>query len=104
MSKIDFESEETQRASWSEVCSVMQSAIVEAFVRARAAVPTEDPREIAIRDGMILDQMHIVLCEVLGETEGRILRQTMRSDEALLEQRTARIQEGRVRGTGVSKT
>ena len=104
MSKIDFESEQVQRASWSEVRGVMLNAMVEAVARARAAVPTEDPRETATRDGMILSQMHIILCEILGETEGRILRQTMRPDEELTEQRAARIQAGRVRGTGVPKT
>lgn len=104
LSKIDFESEQVQRASWNEVRGVMLNAMVEAIARARAAVPTEDPREIAVRDGMILNQMHVILCEILGETEGRILRQTMTRDETLVEQRAARIDAGRVRGTGVPKT
>lgn len=103
MSNIDFESEQVQRASWIEVRNVMLGAMVEAVARARAAVPTDDPREALTRDGMILDQMHVILCEILGETEGRILRQTMRTDEALTEQRTARIDAGRVRGTGAAK-
>ncbi len=103
MNKIDFESEQVQRASWSEVRGVMLNALVEAIARARVAVPTEDPQEVLVRDGMILDQMHVVLCEVLGETEGRILRQTMRSDEDLTKQRTTRIDNGRIRGTGATK-
>lgn len=104
MSNIDFESEQVQRASWIEVRNVMLSAMVQAVARARAAVPTDDLREIAIRDSMILDQMHVILCEILGETEGQILRQTMRTDDTLVAQRTARIDAGRVRGTGAPKT
>ena len=104
MNNIDFESDQVQRASWSEVRSVLLSAMVEAVARARAAVPTDDSREIMVRDGMILNQMHVVLCEVLGEIEGRILRQTMVSDAAIETQRAERIDAGRVRGTGVPKT
>lgn len=103
MSKIDFESAQVQRATWTEVRSVMLNAMVEAVARARAAVPTEDPRETAVLDGMILGQMHVILCELVGQTEGRILRQTMTPDTALVAQRTARIEEGRVRGTGAAK-
>src|SRR3954470_4669287 len=69
LSKIDFVNEQVQRATWSEIRDVILNAMVEAVARARAAVPTEDPREMAVRDGMILDQMHVILCEVLGETE-----------------------------------
>lgn len=104
LSKINFDSEATQRATWNEVRGVMLNAVVEAVARARAAVPAENSREIAVRDGMILNQMHVILCEVLGETEGRILRQTMTPDEVLTQQRTARIEAGRIRGTGAPKT
>ncbi len=103
MSDIDFESEQVQRATWNEVRSVMLAAMVEAVTRARAAVPTDDLRDAMVRDGMILDQMHVILCEILGETEGRILRQTMTPDEALTRQRAARIEEGRIQGTGAAK-
>ncbi len=103
LSNIDFESEQIQRATWNEVRGVMLAAVVEAVARARAAVPTEDSHEIAVRDGMILSQMHIILCEVLGETEGRILRQTMVLDDTLVAQREARISGGRIRGTGAIK-
>ncbi len=103
LSKIDFESEQIQRASWIEIRGVMLNAMVEAVARARDAVPADDPQDTAIRDGMILGQMHVILCEILGEVEGGILRQTMQSDEALVTQRAARIDAGRVRGTGAAK-
>lgn len=104
MSKIDFESEQTQRASWNEVRGVMLNAMVEAVARARAAVPTEDPREIAVRDGMILHQLHVMLADALGEVEGKILRISMRTNEDLMATRQEHVEAGRARGTGVAKT
>ena len=104
MSKIDFESEQVQRASWVEVRGVVLNAMVEAVARARAAVPTEDPGEIAVRDGMILHQLHVMLADSLGEVEGKILRMSMRTDEDLVATRQEHIQAGRARGTGVAKT
>ncbi len=103
MSKIDFESEETQRALWSSIRNVVLNATVEAVAEARKAVPTDNPQETAVRDGMILDQLHVMLAEVLGETEGRILRHSMRTDESLVAQRQERIDTGRVRGAGATK-
>ena len=103
MSDIDFENEETQRATWTMVRGVVLNAMVEAVAVARSAVPTDDPQEIAIRDGMILDQLHVMLAEAIGETEGRILRCTMRTDESLVAQRQERIDAGRVRGGGTTK-
>lgn len=103
MSDIDFENEEVQRKSWVMVRSVMLNAMVEAVAEARKALPTDDPRETAVRDGMILDQMHIILCELVGETEGRILRATMRTLEDVTGQRDARITTGLVRGVGGAK-
>lgn len=103
MSNINFDDEKVQRASWNEIRGVMLNAMIEAIARARAVAPTNDSNEIAIRDGMVFDQMHVILCEIVGETEGRILRQTMRSDEAITEQRTIHIEAGRVRGTGAAK-
>jgi len=47
--------------------------------------------------------MHIILCELVGETEGQILRTTMRTLEGLVAQREARVQTGLVRGTGAAK-
>jgi hypothetical protein len=103
LSNIDFESEQVQRASWGEVRGVVLNAMVEAVARARAAVPTEDPREIAIRDGMILHQLHVMLADCLGEIEGKILRSSMRTDEDLTATRQEHVQAGRVRGTGAAK-
>jgi len=103
VSDIDFENEETQRATWTMVRGVVLNAMVEAVAVARSAVPTDDPQEIAIRDGMILDQLHVMLAEAIGETEGRILRCTMRTDESLVAQRQERIDAGRVRGGGTTK-
>lgn len=103
MSDIDFESEKIQRALWAKVRSVVLNAPVEAVAEARKAVPTDDPKEIAVRDGMILDLLHVMLAEVLGETEGRILRASMRTDESLVAQRLERIDAGRVRGGGATK-
>lgn len=100
---IDFESEETQHATWTQVRGVVLNALVEAVAEARKAVPTSDPKEIAIRDGMILDQLHVMLAEALGETEGRILRYTAQTDDSLVAQRQRRIDEGRVRGAGAIK-
>lgn len=103
MNKINFESEETQRATWTEVRGVMLNAVVEAIARARAAVSTEDLREIAVRDGMILHQLHAVLADTLGEVEGKILRTSMRTDEDLTATRQEHVQAGRIRGTGAVK-
>jgi hypothetical protein len=103
LSKIDFESEQVQRATWTEVRGVVLNAMVEAVARARAAVPTEDPGEIAVRDGMILHQLHVVLADSLGEIEGRILRATMRTDEDLVAGRERHVEAGRVRGAGATK-
>jgi len=103
VSDINFESEKVQRATWTELRSVLLNAMVESLARARAAVPTNNPRDALVRDGMILDQMHIILCELVGETEGQILRTTMRTLEGLVAQREARVQTGLVRGTGAAK-
>jgi hypothetical protein len=104
LSKIDFESEQVQRATWTEVRGVVLNAMVEAVARARTAVPTEDPREIAVRDGMILHQLHVVLADCLGEVEGKILRVSMRTDEDLVAMRQEHVEAGRARGTGIAKT
>lgn len=104
MSNINFESEQVQRASWIEVRNVMLSAMVEAVARARAAVPTDDPREALMRDGMILHQFHIMLADSLGDVEGKILRMSMRTDEDLIATRQRHIEAGRIRGVGVPKT
>ena len=74
MNKVDFASEKTQRATWAPIRNVMLNAMVESVALARAALPVDNPRDELIRDGMILDQMHVLLCELVGETEGRILR------------------------------
>lgn len=100
MSNVDFDNEDTQRASWAMVHSVMLNAMVEAVAEARKAVPTDNPRDALVRDGMILDQLHVVLCELVGETEGRILRMTMRTNEDVVTQREERIQTGLARGVG----
>ena len=104
MSKIDFESEQVQRVSWIEIRDVLLNAMVEAVAQARAAMPTEDPGEIAVRDGMILHQLHVMLADSLGEVEGKILRLSMRTDEDLTATRQEHIEAGRARGTGVAKT
>lgn len=104
MSKIDFESAQVQRATWDQVHGVLLNAMVEAVARARDQVPVENPRDALTRDGMILDQMHVIMCELVGEIEGRILRGTMRPNEEVIAQREARIQTGLVRGSGVAKT
>lgn len=100
---INFETEETQRSTWAPIQSVLLNAMVESVARARAAIPTDNPREVLIRDGMILDQLHILLCELVGETEGRILRATMRTAKEMTAQRKARVQTGLVRGVGGTK-
>lgn len=103
MSEVDFENEQVQRKTWNEIRYVMLNAMVEAVALARAAVPTKDPREIAVRDGMILHQLHVVLADSLGEIEGKILRTSMRTDENLAATRQEHIQAGRIRGTGAIK-
>jgi hypothetical protein len=96
LSDIDFESRDTQRRTWNEIRGVMLNAAVEAVARARAALPTEDPREIKIRDGMIMNQLHMIVASVLGETEGKILRYTMTSDEEIVGRRQEYLEAGRV--------
>lgn len=96
MSDIDFESQDTQRRTWGEIRGVMLNAAVEAVARARAALPTEDPREIKIRDGMIMSQLHMIVACILGETEGKILRYTMTTDEEITARRQEYLEAGRV--------
>lgn len=96
MSDIDFESRDTQQRTWNEIRGVMLNAADEAVARARAALPTEDPREIKIRDGMIMSQLHMIVAGILGETEGKILRYTMTTDEEISGRRQEHLEAGRV--------
>lgn len=103
MSVINFDSEEVQRKTWNAARRVILNGLVEAMYDAQKAVPTDDSNEIAIRDGLILDQIHAVLCDAIGEIEGQLLRHSMRTDESLTTQRQEQIDAGRVRGAGVTK-
>lgn len=99
MSDIDFGSEQVQQASWDMIRAVMLNAVHEAIARARALYPAHDASSIAVRDGMIINQLHMIVAELLGETEGKILRLTMITDEAVVKQRQARLETGRVGNT-----
>lgn len=96
MSNFDFERPEVQHMSWHAMRLVLLNAMVEAVERARTVLPTEDPQEIQIRDAMIMSQLHMITAEVLGETEGKILRLTMTTDEEITRRRQEHLEAGRV--------
>jgi hypothetical protein len=96
LSDIDFESKQVQQASWNAIRAVMLNAMVEAVARARDLHPVDTQQETAIREGMILNQLHMITASVLGETEGKILRYTMTTLEQVETQRLAYLEAGRV--------
>ena len=102
MTKSDFESPEVQRASWETIRDQVFSGTMEAVARARALHPVavEDAESAAVRDGMILTQLHMILAAAVGEAEGKLARHTMVPDDEVKARREKFIEEGRV-GTSV---
>jgi hypothetical protein len=96
LSNIDFENKETQRATWTEIRHVVFKAITVAVSKAQAVIPTDDANDAKIRDGMVLSQLHMILAGALGETEGKILRYTMTTDEEITKRRQEYLEAGRV--------
>lgn len=96
MSNIDFESKQVQQASWRAIRGVILNAMVEAVARAQALHPTNSVESTMIRDGVILNQLHMIIAWALGETEGKILRYTMTPGEQVEIRRQEYLEAGRV--------
>lgn len=96
MSNVDFNNPETQQASWKVIHDVILAAVRESVSRAQALYPSEDPTTIAVRDGMVLRQLHMILAWATGDVEGRVLRQTGVTEEDVSSRRNQLLEEGRV--------
>lgn len=96
MTDIDFESRDTQCMTWGAIRDVLLDATDAAVARARAALPAHDASSIAIRDGMIMSQLHMIVAAILGDVEGRILRLTMTTEEEIARRRQEYLEAGRV--------
>lgn len=95
---IDFEARATQELTWNTLDITMFRAFKEAIPAAQALLPTDDPVEQKVRDGIIMAQLHMIIAGMLGIIEGAIARTSMTPMPEILERRQEYIEEGSVNG------